>query len=356
MASIDSRYLGKFRVRISLPNCPRITKTFATRKDAEEWATFQENLILQIQAAVEKNFRLADSAKQPPASRSSSEFKMPCLADLAYETPTLHEALSRYLAEVTPEKKGAPSERNYIRRWQGHPLATFPLLAIRGHHLALHRDNRLRDGISGSTLQKEFALLSHLYKVARTDWGYEDLVSPTNMFRKPKIGRGRNRRFRGDEESRLLAHCENSKDFRLKNIIILATETAMRRSEITGLKYEDVDLHARLVYLHDTKNGEPREVPLSMRAVAALQAMPRTSALSIVNRNADVVTTDFKKACMACGIEDLRFHDLRHEATTRLFEKGFKEMEVAAITGHKTLVMLKRYTHLNVSDFLSRLG
>ena len=70
----------------------------------------------------------------------------------------------------------------------------------------------------------------------------------------------------------------------------------------------------------------------------------------------DSVTTDFKNACNACGIEDFRFHDLRHEATTRLFEKGFKEMEVAAITGHKTLVMLKRYTHLNVSDFLSRLG
>jgi len=92
MASIDSRYLGKFRVRISLPNCPRITKTFATRKDAEEWATFQENLIVQIQAAIEKTLRLADDAKQPPVPRSSNEFKMPCLADLAYETPTLHEA------------------------------------------------------------------------------------------------------------------------------------------------------------------------------------------------------------------------------------------------------------------------
>ena len=260
------------------------------------------------------------------------------------------------MAEVTPEKKGAAKERTCIRRWQGHPLATFPLLAIRGHHLALHRDNRLRDGISGSTLQKEFALISHLYKVARTDWGYEDLISPTHMFRKPKIGRGRNRRFRGDEEARLLAYCESNGDFRLKNIIILATETAMRRSEMTGLKYEDVDLDARLIYLKDTKNGEPRAVPLSMRAVTALKAMPRTSTFSIINRNADVVTTDFKNACNACGIEDFRFHDLRHEATTRLFEKGFKEMEVAAITGHKTLVMLKRYTHLNVSDFLSRLG
>lgn len=130
----------------------------------------------------------------------------------------------------------------------------------------------------------------------------------------------------------------------------------MRRGEIVGLSPGDVDIKARLVYLRGTKNGEPREVSLSTRAIAALQAMPRTSRRSIVDRNADVVTTDFKNACMACGIENFRFHDLRHEATTRFFEKGFKEMEVAAITGHKTLNMLKRYTHLKASDLLSRLG
>lgn len=356
MASIDSRYPGRFRARISLPDCPRLTKTFSTRKEAEEWASFQENLIIQIQSAIERRLRLADSAKQPPAPTASEDFKIPCLANLAYETPTLHESLNRYMEEVTPEKKGAAIERNYIRRWQRHPLAAFPLLAIRGHHLALHRDNRLREGISGSTLQKEFALISHLYKVARTDWGYEELVSPTSMFRKPKIARGRDRRFRQDEELRLLAYCDKVGDVRLKNLIILATETAMRRGEIASLEYGDVNLDTRLIYLRDTKNGEPREVPLSTRAILALKAMPRTSKISIVDRNADVITTDFKNACRACGIEDFRFHDLRHEATTRLFEKGFKEMEVAAITGHKTLIMLKRYTHLKVSDFLIRLG
>lgn len=356
MASIDSRYPGKFRARISLPDLPRLTKTFSSRKEAEDWASFQENLIIKIQTAIERKLRLAESARHAPAPTTSADFEVPCLTDLAYETPTLHEALSRYLLEVTPQKKGAANERSYIRRWQRHPLAAFPLLGIRGHHLALHRDNRLREGISGSTLQKEFALISHVYKVARTDWGYEELVSPTSMFRKPRIGRGRDRRFRGDEESRLLAYCESKGDVRLKNIIILATETAMRRGEITGLTYEDIDLKTRLVYLRDTKNGEPREVPLSKRAVAALKAMPRTSKTSIVDRNADVVTTDFKNACKACGIENFRFHDLRHEATTRLFEKGFKEMEVAAITGHKTLNMLKRYTHLKVADLLPRLG
>lgn len=356
MATIDSRYPGKFRARVCLPDAPRLTKTFSSRKEAEEWASFHENLIIQIQAAIEKKLRLAEVAKLPPALGISDSFVPPAPGELAYETPTLHEALNRYQEQVTPLKKGAAGERNYIRRWQRHPLAAFPLLAIRGHHLALHRDNRLNEGISGSTLQKEFALISHLYKVARTDWGFEDLVSPTSMFRKPKIARGRDRRFRGDEEARLLAYCEMKGDLRLMNLIILATETAMRRSEMLGLTRDDVDLDSRLLYLRDTKNGEPREVPLSWRAVAAIKAMPRTSEIWIVDRNADVVTTDFKKACIACGIENFRFHDLRHEATTRLFEKGFKEMEVAAITGHKTLIMLKRYTHLKVSDFLSRLG
>lgn len=206
MASIDTRYPGKFRARIFIPDLPRVTKNFSSRKEAEDWAAFQEKLILKIQAAVEKKWCFAELAKRAPAHTTSADFEVPCLTDLAYETPTLHEALSRYLSEVTPQKKGAAIERNYIRRWQRHPLAAFPLLAIRGRHLALHRDNRLGAGISGSTLQKEFALISHVFKVARTDWGYEDLVSPTSMFRKPRIGRGRDRRFRGDEESRLLSY------------------------------------------------------------------------------------------------------------------------------------------------------
>jgi integrase len=243
-----------------------------------------------------------------------------------------------------------------IRRWLKHPLASFPLSAIRGHHLATHRDSRLKAGISGSTLQKEFALISHLYRVAQTDWGHETLANPVKSFRKAKIARGRERRFVGDEEQRLLAYCDEMGNIRLKTFIILAIETAMRRGELIGLKWRDVDLNARMAYLRDTKNGDRRTVPLSTRAVAAFQMMPRTSETNVVNVHPDVITYHFHLACNACGVEDLRLHDCRHESTSRLFEKGFQMVEVMTITGHKSPSMLKRYTHLKPADLLARLG
>jgi integrase len=276
-------------------------------------------------------------------------------SDVHGDPPKLYDALGRYAEEVTPEKKGAAHELSLIRRWQKHPLAVLPLNAIRSHHLAQHRDIRTKAGISGSTLQKEFALISHLYRVAQTDWGYESLPNPVNGMRKPKVARGRDRRLQGDEEAVLFEYCDRTGKRRLKAVIVLALETAMRRSEMARLQWGDVDIRSRMAYLHDTKNGEKRTIPLSTRALAALSLLPKVST-RLVNWHVDVITWQFGLACKECGIVDLRFHDLRHEATSRLFEKGFNMMEVSTITGHKSLSMLKRYTHLNPSDLLQRLG
>lgn len=222
--------------------------------------------------------------------------------------------------------------------------------------LARYRDSRLEMGVGGNTVRLELALISHLYEVARKDWGYEMLGNPAKAMRKPRLPRGRDRRLFIGEEQRLLDYCDKTGKALLKGIIILAIETAMRRGELTKLTWSDVDLGTRLAYLHDTKNGEARVVPLSTRAVSAIQTIPRGSGESLVGVHRDNVSSAFASACKACGIQGLRLHDLRHEATSRLFEKGFSMMEVATITGHKSLSMLKRYTHLRPSDLLSRLG
>lgn len=153
----------------------------------------------------------------------------------------------------------------------------------------------------------------------------------------------------------MLAYCDRRGDQRLKLVIILAIETAMRRSEIVrGLTWQNVDLHRQLAYLADTKNGDARVVPLSLRAAGALQGNARPSGF-VVDLDRDAITRGFVAACRACEIEGFRLHDLRHEATSRLFEKGFNMMEVSTITGHKSLAMLKRYTHLRPLDLLARL-
>lgn len=140
----------------------------------------------------------------------------------------------------------------------------------------------------------------------------------------------------------------------IADIIAFALETAMRRSEIVSMRWEHVNLKTRTVLLPTTKTGEPRRVPLSRRALRILAARPR--GIGPVWTMRPGVSQAFERVCRKAGIKGLRFHDLRHEATSRLFEKGLNTMEAAAVTGHKTLVMLKRYTHLRAEDLAEKLG
>ncbi|MGC9208169.1 site-specific integrase, partial [Acidithiobacillus sp.] len=140
------------------------------------------------------------------------------------------------------------------------------------------------------------------------------------------------------------------------SIVQFAIETGMRRSEICGLRWENVNLAGKVALLPDTKNGKARNVPLSSAAVAVLSALPRRLSGGVWDVKEDTVTQAFARCCRRAVIEDLHFHDLRHEATSRFFEKGLNPMQVAAITGHKTLQMLKRYTHLRAEDLAKMLG
>jgi integrase len=139
-------------------------------------------------------------------------------------------------------------------------------------------------------------------------------------------------------------------------IVRLAIETAMRQGELVSMHWTHTDLKRRTIFLAHTKNGDSRTVPLSTDAVAVLSALP----YDINGHVFPGVTTEsikkaFIRATRRAGIEDLHFHDLRHEATTRLFERGLNIMEVATITGHKDLRMLRRYTHLKAEDLAKRL-
>lgn len=329
MAQIRKRGQTQYQARVRLKGYPEVSKTFPTKQEAILWAAEREGQLLQ---------GLAGALREA-------------------ERLTLGNALDRYAEEVSVHKKGYLQELKRVKRWKREPMASLPLGHIRGADMARYRDGRMNGGVSGNTVRLDLALISHLYEVARKDWGLETLDNPVKACRKPKVSRGRDRRLMPGEEKALLNYCGEVGNTRLKEIIILAIETAMRRSElIRGLRWEDVDLERRIAYLRDTKNGEARAVPLSLRATATLQAMQKDSLGFVIDVDRDVVTRDFAATCKTCEIDDLRLHDLRHEATSRLFEKGFNMMEVSTITGHKSLSMLKRYTHLRPADLLSRLG
>lgn len=181
----------------------------------------------------------------------------------------------------------------------------------------------------------------------------ESLRNPVSNVRKPKLPGGRERRLEKGEEDKLLEKAR----FPLNAMIILALETAMRQGEILSLHWENIDLKKRIAKLPDTKNGSERIIPLSNRALSVFNELPRQISGRVFPKiSASLVSHNFSDLCEDAKIENLRFHDLRHEATSRLFEHGLDIMEVASITGHKTLHMLKRYTHLRAEDIAEKLG
>ncbi len=270
------------------------------------------------------------------------------------ENMTLGTALGCYLDTVTPHKKGRAQEARRVRAWQLSPLASRQLSSLRGVDFARYRDGRLSTGTSCSSVRLELAIISHLYSVASRDWGLAGLENPIKTMRLPAPARGRNRRFLGDEEVRLIEAAEYFKPW-LKPLVLLATETAMRRGELLALRWQDVNLVKRVALLRETKNGEPRTVPLSSTAVEVLRGLPRKSE-RVFPYEGSYVSRWFNAATLRARLDDFRFHDLRHEATSRLFELNrFTMLEISLITGHKTLAMLKRYTHLNAMHLAARL-
>ena len=169
----------------------------------------------------------------------------------------------------------------------------------------------------------------------------------------PSNGRARERRLEVHEIDLLQKYLTGE----AKYFFQLSIETGMRRGEMMSLEWKNIDYNQSTALLFDTKNGENRAVPLSRNAIKILKCLQ-------VNEDAkyvfSITTSQLRKswefARKEAQIPDLRLHDLRHEATSRLFEKGLNVIEAASVTGHKTLSMLKRYTHLNPSEIAKKLG
>ena len=305
---------------------PAQVRTFNTKTEAQAWAATIESEI----------------ARGVFISRSEAE------------GTTLSEALDRYLVEVSSQKKGH-SEASFVRWWQSLPMARRPMASIRGKDIAGAIKIKEAEGVGPKTLVVYLGLLRHLFNIARKEWGMESLGNPVEMVRKPKLPQGRTRRLVDGEEARLL---EAAKAYggEIQHLIPWAIETAMRRGEIAAMRWEHLDKKARVLLIPETKTGTPRRVPLSSSALQVLEALPRQIDGRVWSLRADSISQAFERVCKAAGIEGLTFHDLRHEATSRLFEKDLNPMQVAAITGHKTLQMLKRYTHLRAEDLVGRLG
>jgi integrase len=338
MGTIQKRSNGTYTAKIRRKGFPALSRTFPTRGEGEAWLNEHEALI---------RTRVHEVKKEAERRRIASE--------CAPQYRTLGDLMRRYLAVVTPQKRSSGQETLRMKGLLKHSLAECPLSSLSPQRVAEWRDLRLQS-VSSSTVKRDMTLLAHVLKIASNEWGEPFTKNPFRSVRRPREATPRDRRFNAGEEAALLAACDEARATYLRPIVELAIETAMRQSEIVGLDWSRVNLARRAVHLAMTKNGTSRGVPLSLRAMNVLSQLPCERRGSVfAGVTVEAVKRAFIRARKRAGMEDFRFHDLRHEATSRLFEKGLTVPEVARITGHKTWTMLERYTHLQLEDVARRL-
>lgn len=324
MATIRQRG-ERWQAIIKRQGYPARSKTFDLKKDAEKWARQEE--------------RAMDAGTWADNS-------------LAMQT-TLADALDRYEKEVSSTKRGAEKERYRLEMFKRSDLAKRGLGTITAAMVAKWRDVRLQE-VSSGTVLREVAMLSHVFSVAMRDWGIPLGSNPVEQIRKPAAGKARDRVLADDERVRLLHECGQCQSPWVLPVVRFALETGARRGEILSLKWADVDLQ-RATARVDGKTGA-RVIPLSPACVGLLKALPRSLGGEVFPVTAETLRQAYERAVKRAGIEDFTFHDLRHDALTRLAKRGLSVLELRAISGHATANMLQRYVSIDPAELARKLG
>lgn len=356
MATFELRESGWWQAKIRRKGYTSQSKTFRLRADAESWARSVEN---------EMDRRVFVSREEA-------------------ETTTLYTVLGRYEKEVSKIKKGHEQERYRIAAWREHKLAKRTLASLRASDFAECRDERLAAGVAAATIRNDFALISHLFSTCAKEWGIP-VINPVTNIRLPRANNARNRRLVRDEAERIESAFDAAEkagggertNIWMKPAYIMAVETAMRQGELLALRWENIDLKRCVAHLPETKNGDARDVPLSSRAVATLEALPKAIKGQVLMTTASALDQSWRR-CVARArrmyekelqktstppeqiaddplLIDLTWHDLRHEGTSRLAEK-LAMHELMKVTGHKDARMLARYYHPRAEDLAKKLG
>jgi integrase len=328
MASITIRN-GSFRARITRQGQPTISKSFKTEYDALRW-------VRQVEVQLELGIYQEQTKKR-----------------LIKQDISFTEAADKYISTHVVHKLNHRTEAGILglisKRWESRKLSS-----IQKQDVLILKEELLKVGRAASTVNHYINAISQLYQVAVNEWEFK-LTNPTTSIKRMSEPQGRMKRLLPDAESILLGYASESTPLPLNPIIVIAVETGMRSAEILSMRWEDVDLINRKVLLRHTKNGESRVVPLTSRAKNELEKLTSKHESELVfpycrwQVRRQYVKAIAKAKSAHKGVQNpfigLRFHDLRHEALSRLSDKGLNVIELAHISGHKTLAMLKRYTH-----------
>jgi integrase len=320
-----------YQVIVRLARHAPQSETFHRLTDARKW---QENTKAAIREG--RYFKTAEAKKH-----------------------TLGQLVDRYIRDVFPTKEKSRVKQTAQLLWWKGQIGALSLADITPALIVEKRDE-LAKGITRSkrprgpaTVVRYLAALSHAFTIAVKEWGWlED--SPMRKVTKPKEPRGRLKFLSEDERHRLLAACKQSSNKYLYTIVVLALSTGMRQGEILNLRWSNVDLEKGRIVLYETKNSEIRVVPLTGHALALIRELDKTrridTTLLFPGKENPQKPLDFRfswnSALIDSGLVGYVFHDCRHSAASELAMNGASLVEIAAILGHKTLSMVKRYAHI----------
>ncbi len=321
----------RYRVQIRLKGAPTQSAYFERRTDAKRWAAETEAAIRQG-----RFFQSTEARRH-----------------------TLGDLIDRYIEQVLPHKprSNKDSERHLL--WWKDELGTLALSDITPQRLAEYRD-RLRSERTtrgelrtAATTNRYLGSLSPAFTVAVREWGWLE-HNPCQKVRRMKEPKGRVRFLSKQEREDLLSACQKSSSRFLYPLVLLGLTTGARQGELLELEWKAIDFERRTIRLEQTKNDDRRSLPLTLPCLDELQKLfaARDLGTDLVFPSRDgskpiSIRTSWDSAIEAAGIQDFRFHDLRHTTASYLAMSGATTAEIAEVLGHRTLAMVKRYAHLS---------
>lgn len=334
MATITKRLTKngvKYQVRIR-KNKQNICKTFSKKKDAVDYANAQERAI--------------ETGKH--------------ISQIDGQGKTIKEMIDRYMKNVL-ERHYSPYQHKHTRYmlnyWKDH-LGNYPVKDISPAMIAEIRDKLLTEPsmrkrkLAPATVNHYLICLSHVFKIAAEEWNWIT-HNPVKNISKPKIDNARTRFLSHSERDKLLNVCKQSKNRFIYPYALIALTTGARKSEIRFLQWQHVDFEKQLFRFVNTKNGDSRSVFMVNSVKTALQDMipkkykPDAYVFKSRYNNLPVdLSNEFAKAFKAAGLKDFKFHDLRHTVASHLAMNGATLIELSQVLGHRTMNMVKRYSHL----------
>jgi integrase len=315
MANIR-KHGDKWQVRIRRAGLAPISKSFGRHQDALEWARHME-----VQA----------DRQDLPADRR------------ALQQITLGELVERYRDTVSVQKKGYEKERVSLTAFRRHQICAKRLSDLRTEDFGAYRDEMLRK-VKPTSLKRYLDPINNLFELARHEWGIPLRENPLDRLKLKAPSQRRERRLAPGEWERLVEAARLTRNPMIEPMVRLALVTAMRRGEILAIQASHVSLDRRSLLIPVTKNGHARTIPLTKDAIAVLEKLCRVQG-RLFPLQANAFRLAWIRLRNRAGLNDLRFHDLRHEAISRFFDMGLNAHEVALISGHRDMRMLFRYSH-----------